>query len=345
MATEIMKYNLDNINNIIFEGFNYVIPEETIKIINDLASQVGSPNYVKTPNFNKNSEIDKENKKENYLNSKNKRKNIVASGNKFNETINEDWEILRNFQTTKLETKKGLDVEIDLIRGLINKITDKNTEEITLKIMVILNKILNDENIENSKNPEILKKISNEIFDILSNNKYYSKIYSDLYTKLINDFSFLNLDCIEKLNKFIELCNNIQYVDPNKDYDKFCEINKINEKRKSLASFYLNLMYNNVIPKDEIKKISRNLLNTIYNYIKIENKKNEVDELVEIIAILYKKDLYENDDEEEYENLNYELIEGYTISEIIEKISQSKVKDYKSLTNKSLFKFMDLMEL
>lgn len=345
MATEIMKYNLDNINNIIFEGFNYVIPEETIKIINDLASQVGSPNYVKTPNFNKNREIDKENKKENYLNSKNKRKNIVASGNKFNETINEDWEILRNFQTTKLETKKGLDVEIDLIRGLINKITDKNTEEITLKIMVILNKILNDENIENSKNPEILKKISNEIFDILSNNKYYSKIYSDLYTKLINDFSFLNLDCIEKLNKFIELCNNIQYIDPNKDYDKFCEINKINEKRKSLASFYLNLMYNNVIPKDEIKKISRNLLNTIYNYIKIENKKNEVDELVEIIAILYKKDLYENDDEEEYENLNYELIEGYTISEIIEKISQSKVKDYKSLTNKSLFKFMDLMEL
>ena len=33
------------------------------------------------------------------------------------------------------------------------------------------------------------------------------------------------------------------------------------------------------------------------------------------------------------------------ISEIIEKIAKSKVKDYKSLTNKSLFKFMDLIDM
>ena len=32
-------------------------------------------------------------------------------------------------------------------------------------------------------------------------------------------------------------------------------------------------------------------------------------------------------------------------AEIIEKIANSKVKDYKSLTNKSLFKFMDLIEM
>jgi len=78
----------------------------------------------------------------------------------------------------------------------------------------------------------------------------------------------------------------------------------------------------------------------VYNFISLENKKNEVEELTETIAILYKKQLYENDKAE-----NYEKIEGFTISEIIEKIANSKVKDYKSLTNKALFKFMDLIDM
>ena len=33
------------------------------------------------------------------------------------------------------------------------------------------------------------------------------------------------------------------------------------------------------------------------------------------------------------------------INEIIEKVAKSKVKDYKSLTSKSLFKFMDLIDI
>jgi hypothetical protein len=41
----------------------------------------------------------------------------------------------------------------------------------------------------------------------------------------------------------------------------------------------------------------------------------------------------------------YSQIEGYTIDEVIEKIAKSKVKDYKSLTNKSLFKFMDMIDM
>ena len=52
------------------------------------------------------------------------------------------------------------------------------------------------------------------------------------------------------------------------------------------------------------------------------------------------RDIY-NDDEGD----NYDQIEGYTINEIIEKIAKSKVKDYKSLTNKALFKFMDLIDM
>jgi hypothetical protein len=70
----------------------------------------------------------------------------------------------------------------------------------------------------------------------------------------------------------------------------------------------------------------------------LENKKNEVDELTEIVAILYKKDLYETDNA-------CEKIDGLDINEIVEKLANSKVKDYKSFTNKTLFKFMDLIDM
>jgi len=99
-------------------------------------------------------------------------------------------------------------------------------------------------------------------------------------------------------------------------------------------------MYCGVISKVEIMSITRNLLAKVYEYISLENKKNEVEELTETVALLYKKDLYKDDEAEDYER-----IEGYTISEIINKIANSKVKDYKSLTNKALFKFMDLIDM
>ena len=99
-------------------------------------------------------------------------------------------------------------------------------------------------------------------------------------------------------------------------------------------------MSNGMITNVKIMEITRNLLAQLYAFISQDNKKNEVDELTETVAILYKKELYEDDDGDDYS-----LIEGLNISEVIDKIANSKVKDYKSLTNKSLFKFMDLIDM
>ena len=53
MATKTLKYSLNDIRDIIFKGFDYEIPVEVITKISDLAKQVGSPDYVKTPIFKK----------------------------------------------------------------------------------------------------------------------------------------------------------------------------------------------------------------------------------------------------------------------------------------------------
>jgi hypothetical protein len=247
---------------------------------------------------------------------------------------NEDWDSIRTFHTTRIEAKAGVDADFDSIRSFINKMTDKNYSDMRNKIVEIIEKIVSE------NNDSDLSSIGSNIFEIASSNRYYSKIYADLYADLCSKFEFIKSKYEENLEKFTELFENIDYVDPNENYDKFCEINKINEKRKSLATFYINLMYCGVVSKRDIMVITRNLLAKVYEYISMENKKNEVEELTETVALLYRKDLYKDDEAEDYE-----AIEGFTISEIIQKIANSKVKDYKSLTNKALFKFMDLIDM
>jgi hypothetical protein len=100
-------------------------------------------------------------------------------------------------------------------------------------------------------------------------------------------------------------------------------------------------MINGVIKKERILTIIKNLLSQVKTYISKENKKNEVDEITENISILYKKELFE---EEDFENPELE-INGAKINDFIEVLANSKIKNYLSFTNKSLFKFMDMVEM
>ena len=337
MATKTLRYTLEQFEDIIFRGFDYVVSDEVMEKISSLAMQVGSPDYVRTPVFKKRENPMKVEPASASASGPVKEYGKKKRGNKAMEVLNdEDWDSVRTFQTTKIETKVGIDAEFDSIRMFINKMTDKNYTEMRNKILEIIEKLV----LENSDADTNLSNIGSNIFDIASSNRFYSKIYADLYADLSSKFDFIKTTYEDNFAKFADLFNNIEYVDPNENYSKYCDINKINEKRKSLATFYINLMYAGIIPKCDIMIITRNLLAKVYEYISIENKKNEVDELTETIALLYKKDIYEDDDGDCYDDIG-----GFTISEIIEKIANSKVKDYKSLSNKTLFKFMDLIDM
>jgi hypothetical protein len=322
MASKVLKYTLDDINNIIFQGFDYTLPENTLRIISELSLQVGSPDYVKTPVFQKRDNPVAKIEASSYKKKKNKAMEVVND---------DDWNAIRSFQFTKMEEKTGIDVQIDSIRVYLNKLTDKNYIDISGKIIEIIDKI--DYN--------YLSHVSAIIFDIASTNRFYSKVYADLYSELSTKYEIMKTTFEQNLDKFMDLFNTIEYVDPNVNYDKFCENNKSNEKRKSLCCFYVNLMMNGIIQKQIIMLITRNLLDKIYTFISQDDKKNEVEEITENVALLYKKEFCKDDD-----GTLYPLIgDEYTISQLIEKLANSKVKDYKSLTNKSLFKFMDMIDM
>ena len=332
MTNKTMKYSLENFNSIQLNGFKFDFPDTTLKLISDLALEVGSPNYVKTPTFQKkvNPLKSNENNEGNNEHEFIKRK----KGNKSMEIINDnDWETLRTFQTTKIEQKVGFEAQIDVLRSHLNKLTDKNYIDIRNKIIEVIENMNN----EGMANEEMLK-LGTIIFEIASTNRFYSKIYADLYSDLISKYNMMKEIFEENFNNFMNLFEVIEYIEPSVDYNKFCKINKDNEKRKALSSFFVNLMNNNIISKEKIVSIVRIMMYKIYNFINENDKKNEVDELTENIIILYKKELFDG-------SIKYELIDNMTINQLIEKFEHSKSKNYLSMTNKSIFKYMDLIDM
>ena len=314
-------YTLDDFTNISFKGFSVKLPNETIQLINNLTEQVGSPTYIKTPVFEKKESKEFKDGGTDYSVFRKKRRTRNNP-----EIVNdEDWESLRSFQATKMEQKIGIDLQFDQIRSCLNKMTDKNYQEQSSKIIEILNGLVEEKTSEQDMN-----KIGNAIFEVASNNRFYSKIYADLYTQLIGKFEIMGFIFDENLKSFLELFDSVECIDPEKDYDGFCKNNLKNERRKALSTFFVNLHTNQMIPKEKILEITNNLMVQVYDLMNRENKKSEVEEMTENIALLYTKEIFEGD------------MEMY---QKIETLAKSKSKNFLSLSNKAIFKYMDLIDM
>lgn len=304
--TKVLNYSLSDFEKIRENGFDLTINNKTMEIISFLSLNVGCSNYSKSPIFKKNI--------------------LPASGG-----VNQKWAKSEPFKVTKVEQKEGLQVKIDLIRSSMNKITDKNYIDLRNKIVEILEDL-----ITNDISKEEMTRIASFLFEIASNNRFYSKIYADLYSDLSLKYSEVQNAFQISLSKFMLLFDKIEYVDPLINYDKFCMINKENEKRKALSNFFLNLMYNGIIQKEVILNLIDTLLQQINKFIHLNDKTNEVDEIIENISILFKEDMF---------SITSILVNNMTIYDYICHLAKSKNKAYPSLTNKSIFKCMDICKM
>jgi hypothetical protein len=93
-------------------------------------------------------------------------------------------------------------------------------------------------------------------------------------------------------------------------------------------------MNNNIISREKVMSLLSQLLAQVQEFIILENKKNEVDELTENIALLFKAELVAEI-----------TIDGVSFITILQNLAKSKMKSYPSLSNKSIFKYMDLCEM
>jgi hypothetical protein len=311
-----IRYNKTQINNIIKNSIDSKLSEEVIEIINNLTEMVGDPEYIKTPQFEKVYKGDKGDKMDRNYNKFKKKNDIV------------EWNGLRNFEITDIKKKQGIGQYMDIIRKYLNKMTDKTyltSREKIIETLDLIIKIADDDE---------LGEISDSIFGIVSSNIFYSVMYASLYKDLIQKFDILKYKISTSLLNYKQVILDIKYVDAIEDYDKFCENNKINENNRALLLFYVNLMKEDVIEKENIIEIICFLYERFFELIDQENKKGEIEELSELLYLLIKNS---------YEKIN-ECEDWNKIYSNIEFISKLKSKDKPSISNKSIFKHMDILD-
>lgn len=342
VSAPLKRYTLAEFNKITFDGFNLTLPESTLSMISTLAAQVGSPNYVKTPVFQK---------RENTISAKQQSTpglgaaaggsasgGVARKKHRNVQATDEEWtrQTKEPFQATKLEQKVGNDVHIASIRTFLNKMTDKNYIEFRNKIIDVI-----DQLIAQNITADEFARVSVSIFDIATNIRYYSKIYADLYSDLIQRYEPMRVAFESSFSSFTQLFNDIEYVDPDVDYNKFCENNEKNERRKSLSTFFVNLMLNGIINREKIISILHHLLSQVNSNLTQQQKRNEINEMAENIALMYTKELITS---RQFQSSPL-LIDGMTLPEVIEKFAKCDIKVNPGLTSKVKFKFMDILGL
>jgi hypothetical protein len=356
------QYTLSDFERIIHNGFEYTVPPEVVALVSKIADQVGAPTYVKTPVFPKNKSSASSaigsltthsacsasstsmtsppsslfstimNSSDRDRNDRNDRRCGAANSRRADsqQITDEDWEAIRAFQATEMARSQGIETNISAIRSSLNRITADNYAEMRDAILQEIDKLTS-----NNADEESMLKIGNSIFNTASSNQFYSHMYAALFKDLLAHHEFFKTIFETSMSDYIKLFRKIEYVDPKKDYDKFCEMNKANDKRKAMSLFIVNLMKEGVVPVTQVVELVLDLQRMLNEYLKIAGKTNELDEISETVYIIIKNGHTILSSTEEWIN----ILNNVTF------ISLLKVKSYPSITNKTIFKHNDILEL
>lgn len=239
-----------------------------------------------------------------------------------------DMEAVRNFKATKMEEKVGIEKQLNTIRMQLNKLSAKNYDSHKDAIIECIVDILGDD-----ESDENHMRISQTVFDIASANKVLSGVYADLYVELIgqNDLFGAILDGL--VTKYRASLDEIVFVDPDVDYNGFCDYNKKNDLRKASVTFIMNLMKRSMISHQSILDLICELQDRTSEYIDQEGKTNEVEEITEnmFLLITLGKDVLCEDE-----------LWDETIKHFVRKFVTLKAKEHVSLSSRCVFKYMDM---
>jgi hypothetical protein len=342
------NYNLAMMNEFGLNAPNYVIGEDIKNIMMKMSKELGKPissfeSRQSTGGFGINKNFGNSNSntgfKPNHQNQQQQQQTIQPKkrmGKNVEITDDSEWERIVPFKTTPIFVQKeGVDGLITQIRINLNKLTDKNYATISFKIMEIIDGL-----VEGDVNGVNLQKVGKIIFEIASNNRFYSKIYADFYSGLIQKYEVMKLIFQSNCDDYFSLFDKIEYVDSVEDYDRFCAINKINESRKAISEFFLNLVKNKIMTRKRLFGIIVHLFQNIVTNIHIERKTNEVNEMVENFIILFDLPLFNK-----YKDELVLYDDTVSIVEVIQTLAETKSKDeFPSLSVKTRFKFLSFVE-
>jgi len=261
--------------------------------------------------------------------SRNPRKNDRPKGRK----MDEQWETQPAFVSTPKITREGMEKQLNDIRMYLNKVSTKTYDILKTSILDEITKFMENES-ENDNFENDFARIIAFVFEIASSNKFYSELYAEVYKAVIDQFPRFADAIPAFLQSYRESVRNIKCVDQNVDYDGFCTNNKINERRKATSTFLIHLFKKGIIKSNQLLDIIIDLQNLSLQYVDEEGRVNEVDELTENLFILITMGRPVLGDNAKW---NDEIIH------MANSFAAMKSKDKKSLSSRTVFKYMDMI--
>jgi hypothetical protein len=334
------RYDVNNYNSISLEGYDYRLPSAILSIIIKLTNELG---IIAQPPVRTNAASTSSEEWEPATNYKRTPMKRNKSNSKMREMNDETWTSTRGFKVTKIEKKEGMDKIINDIRVCLNKISTKNYDIQKDSAFLLINNLIdNDSDGEHPSDEDEGKlsasdnvtKIANVIFDIASANKVHSELYARLYKELTQKFDIFGEIIRNIVDQYLIGITTIECVDQNVDYDKFCNNNKLNDKRKAMALFIVNLMKQDIIGDKEVGRIVITLLELVISYKDSSERLPEVDEITENIFVFMTS-----------ANLELKTLSNWEdILNIIKQCSQYKSRDCLGISSRAIFKYMDMLD-
>lgn len=308
----------------ISSSMTYTLPDTVLQIIKQLGVELGVstaplPPPADAPN--------------NYSgDDRNRRANVKRGRLGNNNHSDGGWEKQIPFKTTDIAKKEGIDKLFTDIKGGLNKLSIKNYDTIQVSVF---------EYIENAfAHPDcddeiVIQKIASLIFEVACINKTHSELYAKLYRKLVDVHPELKSPIVQFKSTYLTSFDNIVYVDPDKDYNKYCEITKENDKRKSISVFLVNLMNHKLMTEDDIIEILATIKDKVVLATDIEGQMHYVEELIEILNVYIKAAF----------GYLREHAGWNSIGTHIYQYSAYKAKDHLGLSSRIIFKYMDMKDI
>jgi len=245
-----------------------------------------------------------------------------------------EWKKPEPFKSTETVQYVGFDKKIADIRTCLNKLSAKNyvlqRDNIYGHIDIILN---GEEGV--SLSDDNTSQIANCIFDIASKNSFYSELYASLYKELIEKYTFFVNTVDSSIENYIQSVDGIRYENSDVDYNLHCLINKENDSRKSLLTFILMLVRNNVLDLTVVDRVISYLDKLILSNIDDKSRVDINNELVENYLIIITNTMPSIFSLETWSKIHARIVEYTTYSP----------KDHPGLSSRAKFKFMDMKEL
>ena len=286
-----------------------------------------------------------------------------------------DWNAQKPvFKATKFDQiKEGVDKDINDIRILLNKLSNKKYDSQKTEILTLIQNIFSkietsdstpvdtQESVYEDTNEvvshevvshevvshevvshevvshEAVQKIGQFIFDIASTNQFFSELYAGLYQDLVAQHAVFSEILEVFVENFQSTLDAVPYCDPATDYDGYCQYTKHNERRRATAAFFVMLVVRGVLSGTRLAALVTHIQLLMETAIVEADRTNEVEELTEVLFLLITLGAtsLQADDSHCWTT---------TIVPTLQTMSQRKSKDFASLSSRAVFKHRDILD-